>query len=309
LARTPCTAAFSLDSALIDVLVLSRDQLTAVIDNKPTGFGERPGEYLSDAIFLLGISATQAVAVFDPREGVDTVWPGDGMIDAQRLSSQRTKSRLNKAIGTAAYTSMTIRSWSITTALLDLLSKRDADDEARNRFDLRLVEYEEQMPKTTRATSKKSTRSTSKESNVLRDDVWTEGEKAAIQETAQERKRESRRDPAAAREEGEHDVFAKIAEMAPADRVMAERIHAIVMATAPELVPKTWYGMPAYAKDGKIICFFKAASKYKERYATFGFDMAANLEEGTMWPTGWCLTELTPADERRIAALVKKAVS
>jgi uncharacterized protein YdhG (YjbR/CyaY superfamily) len=93
------------------------------------------------------------------------------------------------------------------------------------------------------------------------------------------------------------------------DRVIAKRIHAIVKASAPELVPRTWYGMPAYAKDGKAICFFKAASKYKERYATFGFDMAANLEEGTMWPTGWCLTKLTPADEKRIAALVKKAVS
>jgi uncharacterized protein YdhG (YjbR/CyaY superfamily) len=97
--------------------------------------------------------------------------------------------------------------------------------------------------------------------------------------------------------------------MAPADRIMAERIHAIVKTTAPELVPRTWYGMPAYAKDGKVICFFKAASKYNERYATFGFDMAANLEVGTMWPTGWCLTKLTPADEKRIAALVKRAVS
>jgi hypothetical protein len=138
--------------------------------------------------------------------------------------------------------------------------------------------------------------------------VWSEEEKAAMRETAGERQRTSRRDPAAARKEGERDVLAKIAEMAPTDRLMAERIHAIVAATAPELVPRTWYGMPAYAKDGKVICFFKAASKYKERYATFGFDMAANLEEGTMWPTAWCLTKLSPADEKRITALVKKAV-
>lgn len=138
--------------------------------------------------------------------------------------------------------------------------------------------------------------------------VWSEEEKAAMRETARERKRASRRDPAAEREEGERDVLAQIAEMAPADRVMAERIHAIVTATAPMLIPKTWYGLPAYARDGKVICFFKAASKYKERYATFGFDQAANLEAGTMWPTSWFLTKLTPADEERIAELVKKAV-
>jgi uncharacterized protein YdhG (YjbR/CyaY superfamily) len=139
--------------------------------------------------------------------------------------------------------------------------------------------------------------------------VFTDVEKAAMRETAQERKRAARRDPAAAREEGEREVLAAIAEMAPADRVMAERIHAMVKATAPVLVPRTWYGMPAYAKEGKVICFFKAASKYKERYATFGFDQAANLEEGTMWPSAWFLTKLTPADEKRIAMLVKKAVS
>jgi uncharacterized protein YdhG (YjbR/CyaY superfamily) len=150
----------------------------------------------------------------------------------------------------------------------------------------------------------KTTTATRKKSNL-----WTEAEKAALLETAQERKRAARRDPAAEREEGERDVLAKIAEMAPADRVMAERIHAIVKATAPDLVPRTWYGLPAYAKDGKVICFFKAASKYKERYATFGFDQAANLEEGTMWPSAWFLTKLTPADEKLIASLVKKAVS
>jgi uncharacterized protein YdhG (YjbR/CyaY superfamily) len=150
----------------------------------------------------------------------------------------------------------------------------------------------------------KATTATRKKSNV-----FTEEEKAAMQELAQERKRASRRDPAAEREEGERDVLAKIAEMAPADRVLAKRIHAIVKATAPELLPRTWYGLPAYAKEGKVICFFKAASKYKERYATFGFDMAANVDEGTMWPTSWGLTKLTAADEKKIAALVKKAVS
>ena len=149
----------------------------------------------------------------------------------------------------------------------------------------------------------KTPTSTRKKSNV-----FTDVEKAAMRETAQERKRASRRDPAAAREEGERDVLAQIAEMAPADRVMAERIHAIVKATAPDLVPRMWYGLPAYAKEGKVICFFKAASKYKERYATFGFDQAADLQDGTMWPSAWFLTKLTPADEKLIAALVKKAV-
>jgi uncharacterized protein YdhG (YjbR/CyaY superfamily) len=149
----------------------------------------------------------------------------------------------------------------------------------------------------------KAATTTRKKSNV-----FTEEEQAAMQELARERKRASRRDPAAQREDGEREVQEKIAEMAPADRVMAKRIHAIVKETAPELVPRTWYGMPAYAKEGKVICFFKAASKYNERYATFGFDMAAELEEGTMWPTAWCLTKLTPTDEKRIAALVRKAV-
>jgi hypothetical protein len=149
----------------------------------------------------------------------------------------------------------------------------------------------------------KTTTATRKKSNL-----WTEAEKVAFQDTVKERKRASRRDPAAEREEGERDVQEQIAEMAPADRVMAERIHSIVKTAAPELVPRTWYGLPAYAKDGKVICFFKAASKYKERYATFGFDQTANLEDGTMWPSAWFLTKLTPADEKRIVALVKKAV-
>jgi hypothetical protein len=150
----------------------------------------------------------------------------------------------------------------------------------------------------------KTTTAARKKSNI-----WTEQEKAAMQEAAQERKRASRRDPAAEREDGERDVLAKIAEMVPADRVIAERLHAIVKATAPALVSRTWYGMPAYAKEGKVICFFKAAAKYNQRYATFGFDQAANIDEGTMFPTSWGVTKLTRADEERIAELLKKAVS
>lgn len=112
---------------------------------------------------------------------------------------------------------------------------------------------------------------------------------------------------AAGRAEGEKAVRAAIAAMPPSDRAMAERLHAIIKEVAPELSPKTWYGMPAYAKDDKVVCFFKNASKFKERYATFGFDSAANLDDGAMWPTSYALTSLTRADEAKIAALVKKA--
>jgi uncharacterized protein YdhG (YjbR/CyaY superfamily) len=131
-------------------------------------------------------------------------------------------------------------------------------------------------------------------------------ERAAMKERTKELKAEARasRD----REAGERDVLAKIAEMPQADRVMAERLHVLITASAPALSPKTWYGMPAYAKEGKIVCFFQAADKFKSRYATFGFDVAANLDDGAMWPTAFALTELTAADEARIAALVKKAV-
>lgn len=108
--------------------------------------------------------------------------------------------------------------------------------------------------------------------------------------------------------DGESELLAKIAEMPAPDRGMAARLHALVKAAAPELEPKTWYGMPAYAKDGRVLCFFQPASKFKARYSTFGFNDAATLDEGTMWPTSFALTELTPADEARIAALVKKAV-
>ena len=139
------------------------------------------------------------------------------------------------------------------------------------------------------------------------DNVWTDEERAAMQEAARERKTGAKRRPDDERVAGERDVREKIAEMAEPDRVMAERIHELVSAIAPSLVPRTWYGMPAYTKNGKVICFFKAASKYKERYATFGFDTAANLDDGSMWPTSFALTELTTANEKRIADLVKKA--
>jgi uncharacterized protein YdhG (YjbR/CyaY superfamily) len=137
--------------------------------------------------------------------------------------------------------------------------------------------------------------------------TFSDDEKAAMKERAKEQKAAARR--GADEAEGERDVLAKIAEMPKSDRVMAERIHAIVKASAPGLAAKTWYGMPAYAKDGKLICFFKAADKFKSRYATFGFEETANLDDGTMWATSWALTKLTAADEDRIAALVKKAVS
>ena len=134
-------------------------------------------------------------------------------------------------------------------------------------------------------------------------------ERAAMKERARELKSEGRRGPRAKKADGESDVLAKIAEMPEPDRVMAERIHAIIKTSAPDLTPRTWYGMPAYAKDGKIVCFFTPASKFKERYATFGFNATANLDEGNMWPTSFALTELTAAEEARIGALVKRAVS
>ena len=139
--------------------------------------------------------------------------------------------------------------------------------------------------------------------------LWSDVERAAAQETARERKRQSRRRPEDERAEGELEVRAKIAEMPPAERSMAERIHAIVAASAPELVPRTFYGMPAYAKNGKVLCFFQAASKFKVRYSTFGFQPDARLDDGTMWPIAFALTKLTTADRARIGALVKKAVS
>ena len=128
-------------------------------------------------------------------------------------------------------------------------------------------------------------------------------ERSAVRERARELKAE------AERADGESALLAKIAEMPAPDRAMAKRIHALIKATAPGLSPKTWYGMPAYAKDGKIVCFFQSADKFKARYATFGFSDEAKLDEGAMWATSWALKELTTADEERIGALVKKAVS
>ncbi len=132
-------------------------------------------------------------------------------------------------------------------------------------------------------------------------------ERAAMKERAQELKAEARANKS--RADGESDVLAKIAEMQGPDRAMAKRLHAIVKASAPALSPKTWYGMPAYAKDGKVVCYFQSAQKFNSRYATFGFSDEANIDEGAMWPTSFALKELTAADEARIGALVKKAVS
>ena len=153
------------------------------------------------------------------------------------------------------------------------------------------------------------TKSTKRASAAKPSNVWSDEERAAMQASARERKAASRRDPAEERAEGERDVRAKIAEMPEPDRTMAARIHEIVSATAPDLMPRTYYGMPAFAKDGKTVCFFKPASKFKERYSTFGFEQKASLDEGSMWPVSFALTELTAADEQRIAALVKKAAS
>ena len=132
---------------------------------------------------------------------------------------------------------------------------------------------------------------------------FTAEERAAMRERAQELKAEAQK------ADGERAVLAKIAEMQGQDRAMAERLHEIVKASAPDLSPKTWYGMPAYAKDGKVVCFFQSAQKFNARYATLGFNDGANLDEGSMWPTAFALKELTAAEEARISALVKKAVS
>jgi len=150
--------------------------------------------------------------------------------------------------------------------------------------------------------SAKSTTVTHETSEGFTAEEWT-----AMKEHAKELKAEARanKDKAA----GESDVLAKIAEMPEPDRAMAERIHAVIKVSAPELSPKTWYGMPAYAKDGKVVCYFQAAHKFNARYATFGFNDIANLDDGAMWPTSFALKELTATDEARIAALVKQAVS
>jgi len=138
---------------------------------------------------------------------------------------------------------------------------------------------------------------------------FTDEERAAMKERARELKAEASRASRTKKPDGEGDVLARIAEMPEADRAMAERLHAIVKASAPALSPRTWYGMPAYAKDGNVVCFFQSAQKFKSRYATFGFSDTANLDEGTLWPVAFALKGLTAADEVRIGALVKKAVS
>jgi uncharacterized protein YdhG (YjbR/CyaY superfamily) len=154
-----------------------------------------------------------------------------------------------------------------------------------------------------RKPAKKGTQQPAKRTTGRASNGFTDEERAAMKERAQELK------AAARTADGESAVLAKIAEMPEADRAMAERLHAIVKASAPALSPRTWYGMPAYAKDGKVVCFFQSAQKFKTRYATFGFSDAANLDEGTLWPTSFALKELTAADEATIGALVKKAVS
>ena len=136
---------------------------------------------------------------------------------------------------------------------------------------------------------------------------FTDEERAAMKNRAQELKAEARANKNKA--EGESDVLAKIAEMSEPDRAMARRLHAIIKASAPALSPKTWYGMPAYARDGKVVCFFQSAQKFNTRYATLGFNDTANLDEGTLWPVAFALKELTAAEEAKIGALVKKAVS
>jgi hypothetical protein len=149
--------------------------------------------------------------------------------------------------------------------------------------------------------TQKSAKSTSQAKR--RSGGFTDEERGAMKERVKELK------AAADKADGESEVLAKIAEMPEPDRAMGKRLHAVIKASAPALSPRTWYGMPAYAKDGKVVCFFQSAQKFKTRYATLGFSDAANLDEGAMWPTAFALTKLTAADEARISALVKKAVS
>ena len=152
-----------------------------------------------------------------------------------------------------------------------------------------------------RKPAKKATQQSAKRTTGKASKGFTDEERAAMRERAQELK--------AGKADGESEALAKIAEMPEPDRAMAERLHAIIKASAPALSPRTWYGMPAYAKDGKVVCFFQSGAKFKSRYATFGFNDKANLDQGAMWPTSFALKKLTAADERKIGALVKKAVS
>ncbi len=155
--------------------------------------------------------------------------------------------------------------------------------------------------------SAKGATTTGTKSTGTKSKGFTDEEKGAMKERAKELKAEARRD--AVKADGEQDVLVKIAEMPEPDRVMAERLHVVIKASAPTLSPKLWYGMPAYAKDGKVVCFFQAAQKFNTRYATLGFNDSATLDEGTMWPVAFALKKLTAADEARVGALVKKAVS
>lgn len=162
---------------------------------------------------------------------------------------------------------------------------------------------------TERKSAKTSTRQSARGSNDAPTATFTDEEKAAMKEYARELKTASRRGSKATREDGENDLLSKIAEMPEPDRSMAERIHAIIKSAVPDLSPRTWYGMPAYARDGNVVCFFQSAQKFKSRYATLGFSDKANLDDGAMWPTAFALKELSAAEEAHIAALVKKAVS
>ena len=155
--------------------------------------------------------------------------------------------------------------------------------------------------------TQKSAKST--DANGKKSKGFTDEERAAMRERGQELKAAARRGPRAGKADGESDVLAKIAELPEPDRAMAERLHAVIKASAPALSPRTWYGMPAYAKDGKVVCFFQSAQKFKTRYATFGFSDKANLDEGHIWPTSFALKELTSAEEARIGLLLKKAIS
>jgi uncharacterized protein YdhG (YjbR/CyaY superfamily) len=157
--------------------------------------------------------------------------------------------------------------------------------------------------------AKKATQKSAKRTTGKASKGFTDEERAAMRERAREQKAAARRRPRGGKADGESDVLAKIAEMPEPDRVMAERLHALIKAGAPVLSPRTWYGMPAYAKDGKVVCFFQSAQKFKSRYATFGFSDNANLDQGAMWPTSFALKRLTAAEEKKIGALVKKAVS
>jgi uncharacterized protein YdhG (YjbR/CyaY superfamily) len=153
-----------------------------------------------------------------------------------------------------------------------------------------------------RKPAKNSTRQSAKSATGKASKAFTDEERAAMRERAREQK-------SAGKADGESDVLAKIAEMPETDRAMAERLHAIIKASAPGLSPRTWYGMPAYAKDGEVVCFFQSSQKFKTRYATLGFSDKANLDTGVMWPTAFALKDLTPAEEAKIGALVKNAVS